>query len=523
LGSIYISYKIKYHGREIIKVDVIDLDLDVPATSFGKETSKLIRSYKNQLIEDAEVSAMSKSKYDFIGIIAVESQIYNLNTGRNRALRKIKMKRILAPKILEPELYSDISWDKNQGTCVIDYLEHRYVGRHGLKTLTREKIIEYLKIEPDTITTYNTPYDTIQIWEGEDIITEGVSIDNIINFAKKIRVAVYVLNDFKYVIEKYEPTKVDKTHPSICFIISNNHFYPISDKAKKSYSHRGKEVNTKILIEKSKNKLPDDKIKKIIYMNSEKEVEEKFNNLIKNNIFPTSIIVQSGKVYCFEDENNNVILYNKYHTEIEEACKIFDIQYTNQSIGNFSMQLLNKISTSSIPYSTHNKYVRDTLIEAKHNRIRVGFLNNSIETINDTYQAYDICKCYRSVLYNPQEDWIQLDWKDEWKPYKKTNKLELGLYYVQTNDTTLFKKSNIYSSAIIEHATKHGIKFKILKQLIPSKRREKEYFKTFIDRILQQYGETQFSKELINILTGMTGKTKNEDISTKINTDINQI
>jgi len=187
------------------------------------------------------------------------------------------------------------------------------------------------------------------------------------------------------------------------------------------------------------------------------------------------------------------------------------------------MQLLDKISTSSIPYSTHNKYVRDTLIEAKHNRIRVGFINNSIESLNDTYQAYDICKCYRSVLYNPAEDWIQLDWRDEWKPYKKTNKLELGLYYVQTNDTTLFKKSNIYSSAIIEHATKHGIKFKILKQLIPSKRREKEYFKTFIDTILQQYGETQFSKELINILTGMTGKTKNEDISTKINTDIHQV
>jgi len=320
-----LSYKIKYRGKEIVKVDTIDIDLNVPATSYGKETSKIIRSYINELKRNAEYSITTNSEYDFMGITAIESQIYNINTGRSRALRKIKMKRILAPKLLDAELIPDISWDKKQGTCVIDYLEHIYVGRRGLKTLTREKIIDHLKIIPDTFTTYNTPYDDITIWEGEDIISEGVSIDNIFNFAKKIRVAVYVLNDFKYVIEKYEPPKVDKSHPSICFMLSNNHFYPINNTIKKSYSHRGQNVNTKVLIEKSKNKLIDNKI---IYMNSEQEVEEKINKLVKNNIFPTSIIVQSGKVYSFKDENDNVILYNKYHTEIEEACKIFNIQYT---------------------------------------------------------------------------------------------------------------------------------------------------------------------------------------------------
>jgi hypothetical protein len=58
-------------------------------------------------------------------------------------------------------------------------------------------------------------------------------------------------------------------------------------------------------------------------------------------------------------------------------------------------------------------------------------------------------------LYNPIEEWIKLDFNDDWSVYNGID-IESELYYVETSDITLFKTSDIYSSAIIKKAIQEG-------------------------------------------------------------------
>ncbi len=68
-------------------------------------------------------------------------------------------------------------------------------------------------------------------------------------------------------------------------------------------------------------------------------------------------------------------------------------------------------------------------------------------------------------MYNLINEWIKLDFNDDWTAYNGED-IELGLYYVETSDITLFKKSDIYSSAIIKKAIQEGIHFEITHRLI---------------------------------------------------------
>jgi len=58
-------------------------------------------------------------------------------------------------------------------------------------------------------------------------------------------------------------------------------------------------------------------------------------------------------------------------------------------------------------------------------------------------------------LYEPSEEWIRFDFNDKWTKYD--GNLKLGLYYVHTNDTTLFRKTDIYSTAMIQKARQENI------------------------------------------------------------------
>jgi hypothetical protein len=557
LGTINITYKYRpqHYRRPVEKTIKLDVDINIPYTKFGKEVNNIIRNYRKELVDDALLSLQSPSPYEFLGLVNIETDIYNTHNNRRRTLRAIRMRRSIAPILLDDEIIPHASWDRNEGTCVIDYLQYKYSHRKGLIKLlsSREKIIDLLKTTKDTFTTYTTPYDEITIWEGEDLVSDGVSIENIFHFADKIKVPVYVLNDFKYVIEKYEPSVVDKTHPVLCFKISNNHFYPIENtNNKKKYAmkyhlSKGKDIKTNILIELLDNEKKLFDTSNIIYEDSQDCVEQHFKNLINRHIFPSKIMIQKSNIYAFKDDIDNIIVHNPYHNEIEQSCIKYSIKYTNQSIGVFAFQLLEKITGISIPYSSHNSYVFDTLVEAKNNRIRVGKITDDViydryieKTFNvkdgiikkidmhytdvlPEYKAYDITKCYRSSLYDTKEDWIVLSWTDQWKPYIPRKTIPLGLFYVKTQDTTLFKKSNIYSTSIIKHAIKNNIDFTIIKELIPSNKKVKSFFKYFIDDILRQYGETDFSKAIINILTGMMGKHKSTSTSCQININPEQV
>ena len=128
------------------------------------------------------------------------------------------------------------------------------------------------------------------------------------------------------------------------------------------------------------------------------------------------------------------------------------------------------------------------MILAKKKRNHIGLINEKYSDLLDDPDtvAKDISKCYSSVMYSPLEDWIRYDFNDKWEKYD--GKLKLGLYYIETDDTTLFRKSDVYSSAIIGKALQENIKFKIISQLIPRYKEQKNMFRIIIDKILEYFG-----------------------------------
>jgi len=157
-------------------------------------------------------------------------------------------------------------------------------------------------------------------------------------------------------------------------------------------------------------------------------------------------------------------------------CINMKIDYTGQSLGH----VLNIIITETIkqiPQSHHNPNVFDSLVFANKKRSHTGLIHESYEKllVHENTVARDINEHYTSVMCEPLKEWIRFDFNDVWEEYD--GKSKLGLYFVQTKDTTLFRKTDIYSSATIQKARASHFKHRIVRQLIPKYTEANSMFK----------------------------------------------
>lgn len=495
IGAVLYKYKAKINNQIYTDYTTINIDVTCPYNQLQSKINDLVREQQRVLEEDYNIDFIEGSPY--------RQQIYNERTNKLRNIRLIRMKDPQAPLI---DTFPTQQWDTHKGTCVIDYLFNRYNLKR--KIPTREHLINILQED-----------------DKEDIITNGVSTQNIENFAKYINIPIYVLNDFDEIEHEYIPPNYiskNANYPSLVYRVSNKHFYPIEDPVRKKHYIMRKlerQKNSAILLVQQEEKQID--LSKIQYISS--PTEHLLTTYKTHNILPNKLTMVDNEITSFT--LNDITYKNQpYHDEIEKACNILSIPYKSQNMTTFIVQYLRHTLSNLNPISHHNPEILNQLIKAKENRIHHGYIDNCTHlNQEENLIAWDINKCYRSVLYEPLEKWIVLDWTDDWKPYKYHHTLPLGLYYVETDDTTLFNKSNIYSSAIINYAKKHNIHFKIIKQLLPTYSFPKSTFKDYIDTIITQFGETPFSKQLINYLTGMMGKHSDTKYSVSINTDIEQV
>jgi hypothetical protein len=225
-----------------------------------------------------------------------------------------------------------------------------------------------------------------------------------------------------------------------------------------------------------------------------------YNNKIKN------IILDDFK-YLFTEETK----------EAEEIINKMGLEYQGQSI----QEITNILIKDKIEKSSPNIYVYKQLLEAKKNRSFNGNIND-YDINNDKLIAYDINKCYSSIMYNPLEDWLLLDINNDWEDFN--GDIKLGLYYVETDDNLLFKGNNIYSSAMIKKAIKERIKFKIIKVMYAKKKQDKNLFVDIIDEILKiTNNKPELYKLIINAISGMMGKHKNTYTQANINNSLEHI
>ena len=162
--------------------------------------------------------------------------------------------------------------------------------------------------------------------------------------------------------------------------------------------------------------------------------------------------------------------------------------------------------------------------------------------------SYDIEKCYSSLILNPMDTWIRFDFESELEPYKEQGKAELlrGLYFCETYDLTVLHQSNWYSNKIVDYAKSEGIDFKITYQIIDKtgdtfkekytengKEKTKtmlksDYFKRYIDKVLSlkiedKEIERDVKKSLINLLTGILGKTQKHIAKVGVHNELESI
>ena len=94
------------------------------------------------------------------------------------------------------------------------------------------------------------------------------------------------------------------------------------------------------------------------------------------------------------------------------------------------------------PKSYLNHDTKDALLREKvRNRTHIGICCNEIDPYDEIVKKYDISKRYKSVMFDPNNDWMQVDFNSVVDNCDEYDNL-FGLYFTETNDMTPLHKKN---------------------------------------------------------------------------------
>ena len=444
-------------------------------------------------------------KRNYVFKVEIETITKNINLVPKITIPIANM-RMTQAGALNYDGYNNQDWDTNTNKCVYDYIIYRYGNVKGLI-----KSCSYEKLE--------------EIFDNGNSLVEGVNTWGIRNFCVKFGIYMHALDEEEHRFMHYVPFKIKEggKYPPMIFKVSNGHFYPIPKERTQSVLSLNQIIDGStsmtydIKSKKEKEKINEEDIVVLKDTNLLDEISKIINTHNKlpcKNIFAKDGIVQmfqfEGKTYALE---NNILV-------CKNICENMGIEYSGQKLPNILKLIIEECG--DIKPSFHNPHTFQTLLKAKSNRNHYGLIdNNCLDLMKDGY-ARDINKCYTSVMYNPKNEWIRYDFNDCWEKYD--GKLKTGLYYIKTQDTTLFKKSDIYSNTIIEKAMTTNIDFDIKYQLIPSYTEKKNKLRVIIDKILEYTNnDKSVYKLLINMLSGLLAKTRVSTGKYSINNNLSQI
>jgi len=500
---------------------------------------------KNQKVEGKGIGYIQHKINKLLGDSPTEIKIIGWNYGKiytnqnQIAINRIRMREENAFLLDDDERPE---WDTGNGKCVYNSIIHSYGKSKGLiKKMTEEYLTSVFK-----------KYDD----ENTDPINNGVNLEQIIGLCEELNVSCYAFDIRDNLITKtlFDRSKgSNDKHKAFVFRMYNNHIYPITDDYKrKSLIERQKEDNTQV--------------SKIVQQPKTEEKEKTIYELIKNetekegNDYAVDVILQSGRVpFPFTSQkikfdNGNIksfkigeklYMTEKTNPAIEEYFREIDrvyqgenemsllYEFFNQTYGNtvancdlvsnFAPFVLEELTKENVKYRTHFGNCSGYDSETIQNLIRDGNVIGA-----------DITKCYSSILDEPMEDWIVYDILDTVEVWNETEIIEvpLGLYFVETQDFTLFHGTNWYSSAIINYANGFNIDFRITHKIIPRHKEHltdnRTYFKKYIDYVIGEIGydtkpKQKIVKNILNSLTGLLGRTHSTSYDTNITTDTNEV
>ena len=515
----------------------------------------------------------------------------------NRAVSK--MRDMFSLKFSGDE---DQVWDRKEGTCVFDYLYWAYKDKDNFtsffkgtkcKPITREQAYDKLNI-------------LLRGDEVENPLKEGVNVYQLENFCDKFCLNMYALDQTDCLISFYKPKKNVNNgggRTPLMFKVFDGHFHPVNEDKRNSvrgkYTKDDKTFKSADIetykaekkIEKKINEITelgididkftgDDSCEYKIIAPTQEEYDE-INKKLKQDNYPVSVrnqyamnflkknelkipfpltqnhlYVDEGSVVKIIYETENVILLTepivpvikKFYTDLGKP-------YMGQSLNDIQKTIwMDKygFNLNEAPFlSTPNSEVLNALsVPRVKYRCHLGLTNplyngDEIKQLLKTGSAIsvDITKCYCDALYSPRERWIVFNGKETLERYDG-KELSLGLYFVKTDDMTLFHQSNWYSKQIILKAKEEGgIVYRITHQIrcvdvIWKKEKfnsegEIEYtidnlnlFEPIINDIVElteQDEDFTLTKMLINSISGLLGKTSSRKKTAFIGTNTDDI
>jgi hypothetical protein len=445
-----------------------------------------------------------------------------------KGVRVARMKKAGAFRI-DADFIGDTSWDRNEDTCVFDYLFHKYAGKSGFKKTIpaddREKAYENLD-------------DLFSDDEYPNSLENGVNTEQLLKFCEKFDVSMYAFDKNEKLIHYYRSK--NSKYSALIYIVSNEHFYPVeAEDKRKSICAKNREAD-KPDEEKKVWKSDDFAFENIAGKEGDYQVvyptedeltgnEYALKIILEKNILPNpkSLRVDANTIisfkigdtlylterpekevlkYCgdeFKGQSVNSLLMDTWK-EVDEGDDEDETENIKIDITSRVNPLVHKtLTTENVKYRTHYGATRDLKETELFDTLPPMSINmkyivlekktyKNIFTGEPITETKEILKTHR-VVFPPKKRYeqnlidgelIALDINkcyatclknpyDDWIRFDLEDtweaydgELKTGLYYVETDDLTLLHKTNIYSNKILEKAIAENIPIVIKKQLI---------------------------------------------------------
>jgi len=397
---------------------------------------------------------------------------------------------------------------KNTGQCVIDYLVYECQRTKTFHSWTRQKLIKHF---------------------GEDCIIDGITTDEIIRWAKQLNyVSVHAIAPL---MKEFESHIADRPRMVLCFIVNNDHLYPVVDSVLKDEVARTKHIAINNIVFDVKfdshayvNEREMEANKEAIYegkYSKEPVLLFETNNLayIVNDVMTwTQTIVLNMKfarsnIIAFEHPiTKQIYLASQDYEDRKRVCQAMQakcgshkFEFQNQSFTQLAKDWF-QVRFGTITDSEYSPEYMDILanyalapyITQVRPEIRKKFDDHEIE-------SFDICRDYTSILIENETPFNVFSCFDEVRPFTG-QELVPGEYYI--NKTILMGKNTIklsrgwYPLVFVKYAleneyiTKKNIKF----VQAASSSLKADVFKSFASGLFEMFPIE--SKQLNNCFIG---------------------
>ena len=417
-------------------------------------------------------------------------------------------------------------WDTKRNMCVVDFIKWRYGNSKIKKKLKLNK--KATEEEADLAIQYYSTH-SIECEHAEELCIDqnpnknGYTIEHIEAFCLNFNINMVALCDGEIISSGMN--KIGTTNGNLAFVfqMKNNHLYPIVAPADvKKLIERAKNIITKGGKERKPKATTERAINENVFLNPTISIKEDgskrtkleyvLKTMVSSNLmpsYPTNMKTSNGALSNLIMDNKKYLYEKETETEeIRNYLKSIDVEYTGQSPQQLTTEFLQTFKKKSYPNPQVKKAFKDKNL--KH-RTHLGKTQAYSPQAYKTGRAFDINKCYKSIMNNPQEEWLIIPFRAEIKPFVK-GKIPLGLYYVDTQDLTLLHGANWYSSYMVKYALQENIitiddiKFNIIGDAL-----KKNTLTKIIDEINVKMSDFPTLKKLvINAIYGMLCRTENK-------------